>query len=50
MTGADYSGELLLEGVDVRPQRCNPVGGKGVLDLVCFQAGHVWRGKVDALH
>ncbi len=43
---ADGGGELGLEGVHLRPQRRDPVGRAGFLDVPLFQVGHVGRGEV----
>ena len=42
---ADRRGELRRERVHLRPQRRDPVGREGLLDVLLLQAGHVSEGK-----
>lgn len=47
--GAHEGPEFALEGVDVRPQRDDPVGVEGLLDVLLFPAGHFGQRKPDAI-
>ncbi len=50
MVRPNHRRKFLLERIDVRAKRRNPVGGESVLDILLLPAGHMGRGKVDALH
>jgi len=47
---ADPRGELALEGVDVRPERREPVAGNGLRDEGLLVAADPGRGEIEAAH
>jgi hypothetical protein len=49
MPGADHLGKLVLEGVDIRAQRGNPVGPKRLVDEIPLGLAHMRRRQQDLI-
>src|SRR6185503_666090 len=47
---SDPGGDLRLECVDMRPERCDPAGAHRIEEVLLLNAGDISLGQVDARH